>query len=698
MYSLLQSEHVSHGKADSIKIWNRSEPDTDSTTFLTNILKPFGCQIRKELNDGSCGPRVIANGIFGDSERHLEVREHVVEYLIEHRIEFETQRWDAETFDAYIERMSKFNTWVDYLFMIAAARAYGVNIVIVGSNGYMSMIPSDPLAGMPVTAERVLIAVNHTDEHFDSVQLLQESSWETVGQGKSIASTPDVSFKAIGAQAATLLSRIKPPSMDKSTRDSHPPRAVPRNDRGSGDEDDAEVTSPRKAARDAANLPRDAANRVEEGHARGAKVAMDAMDWRSDPTTAAAPAAPAAAVRPVRSHGILRRIINKNKRRGGNASLPGFGDAEPSPVTGKRGKRKRAREDDDDDEGRDDDGDEGRDDVVDTTNKAGTGTDQGNSLADGLRQRVQMRGGAIRSSGGSGIRCSCSSGGGVSGGGGSGSGGGSSQSISSDFLRGGGSGGGGRSDIVGDDDEIRCHRRQRFPASCASSRRRGGAALGENGSSSSSSRRSSGGGVGGNGGSGSGGGSNSSSGGGFVGGGGRSSGGDGNLLGDVGVGSRRSSFVVLCHVCAHSCAFRFTRLCGGGGVDGDGLRGRALVRLSLGIRASERRASDVDTSRAPGEGLVRRRCALRVGRTLSSRTRSRSVGTLRLGGLSGAVAGAFGRCPRNGAPGGRGRVAVSLAPDEAVSSCQGDWAVRGGVGLAFAHVYFEGREGGNCRC
>ena len=287
MYSLLQSEHVSHGKADSIKIWNRSEPDTDSTTFLTNILKPFGCQIRKELNDGSCGPRVIANGIFGDSERHLEVREHVVEYLIEHRIEFETQRWDAETFDAYIERMSKFNTWVDYLFMIAAARAYGVNIVIVGSNGYMSMIPSDPLAGMPVTAERVLIAVNHTDVHFDS----GSPPGEQLGDrrpGQSMLHPGCLLQSYRRRRSRHLLSRMKPPS------------------------------------------------------------AADA-------------ATPAAAVRPVRCRGILRRIINKNKRRFGNASLPGSGDAEPSPVTGKRGKRKRARENDDDEEGRDYDGDDGRD-------------------------------------------------------------------------------------------------------------------------------------------------------------------------------------------------------------------------------------------------------------------------------------------------------------------------------------------------
>ena len=82
MYSTLYSWYVSHGKSMRIKVSDRGRADTDS--FFTNFLENFGCKIRDEATDGNCFPRMLSNGVSGDSSLHSDVREKTCNYMRQH--------------------------------------------------------------------------------------------------------------------------------------------------------------------------------------------------------------------------------------------------------------------------------------------------------------------------------------------------------------------------------------------------------------------------------------------------------------------------------------------------------------------------------------------------------------------------------------------------------------------------------------
>ncbi|GAX74654.1 hypothetical protein CEUSTIGMA_g2102.t1 [Chlamydomonas eustigma] len=95
--------------------------------------------------DGNCQFRVLSLELFDTQDRHLEVRQTVIKYIVDNREEFVA--FLGEDFDSYVEGMSKQGTWGDELTLRSAAEAYNAIVRCLSSmstSWYISYEPKEP--------------------------------------------------------------------------------------------------------------------------------------------------------------------------------------------------------------------------------------------------------------------------------------------------------------------------------------------------------------------------------------------------------------------------------------------------------------------------------------------------------------------------------------------------------------------------
>ena len=93
-------------------------------------LADLGLRIVPVSADGNCFFRAIAHQIEGDEKEHSRYREMVVEYIMQHREDFEPFIEDNVDFDEYCEGMKKSGTWAGHMEIQAASRVTRTNICI----------------------------------------------------------------------------------------------------------------------------------------------------------------------------------------------------------------------------------------------------------------------------------------------------------------------------------------------------------------------------------------------------------------------------------------------------------------------------------------------------------------------------------------------------------------------------------------
>merc|ERR1712125_72381 len=87
---------------------------------LDQRLQKFGLRVKPIVADGACQFRAVADQLFGDQERHVEVRKRTVAKLQENPKRFSEFVHD-ETWPSYLKRMACVNEWGDNLTLQAMA-------------------------------------------------------------------------------------------------------------------------------------------------------------------------------------------------------------------------------------------------------------------------------------------------------------------------------------------------------------------------------------------------------------------------------------------------------------------------------------------------------------------------------------------------------------------------------------------------
>uniref|UniRef100_A0A0E0H786 OTU domain-containing protein n=1 Tax=Oryza nivara TaxID=4536 RepID=A0A0E0H786_ORYNI len=124
----------------------------DMTEFRAQ-LDSLGLKIIEVSADGNCFFRAMGDQLEGNEEEHMKYRAMIVQYIKEHRVDFEPFIEDEEPFEKYCDSMLEDGTWAGHMELQAASILTRKNICIHMGEHYNSVrLREDPCQGpaMPV--------------------------------------------------------------------------------------------------------------------------------------------------------------------------------------------------------------------------------------------------------------------------------------------------------------------------------------------------------------------------------------------------------------------------------------------------------------------------------------------------------------------------------------------------------------------
>lgn len=105
-------------------------------------------------SDGACQFRSISYGLFGTEAYHRAVRRKAVQYMRDHRSDFEA--FVGDDMDGWLKEMSQHESWGDELTLRALCEAYGIVINVITSDQQHWFMRYEPEA-QPKKAAEVFI-------------------------------------------------------------------------------------------------------------------------------------------------------------------------------------------------------------------------------------------------------------------------------------------------------------------------------------------------------------------------------------------------------------------------------------------------------------------------------------------------------------------------------------------------------------
>jgi OTU domain-containing protein 3 len=108
----------------------QKEKKTLDIANLNEQLDLLGLKICPVTADGNCFFRAIADQLDGQEEQHAIYRQSVVDYVQEHREEFEPFVEDEVPFNEYCSAMREDGTWAGHMELQATSLVTGCNICI----------------------------------------------------------------------------------------------------------------------------------------------------------------------------------------------------------------------------------------------------------------------------------------------------------------------------------------------------------------------------------------------------------------------------------------------------------------------------------------------------------------------------------------------------------------------------------------
>ncbi|KAL9970664.1 hypothetical protein ACROYT_G023074 [Oculina patagonica] len=151
------------------------EDDQDFASF-SNQLEILGLKIKDIQGDGNCLFRALGDQIEGDHTSHGRHRRETVQYMKDHRSDFEPFMEDNVSFDKHLQELSKLSTYGGNDSIVAFARNHGVNIVIHQLNEPRWVIYGGNYSKNGQVRE--LHISYHNGEHYSSVRRINDNTAE----------------------------------------------------------------------------------------------------------------------------------------------------------------------------------------------------------------------------------------------------------------------------------------------------------------------------------------------------------------------------------------------------------------------------------------------------------------------------------------------------------------------------------------
>ncbi|XP_078173987.1 SEC-C motif-containing protein / OTU-like cysteine protease family protein isoform X1 [Carex rostrata] len=136
---------------------------------LRSQLDLLGLKIIEVVADGNCFFRSLADQLEGNEEEHARYRAMVVQYIRNHREDFEPFIEDEVQFDDYCKSMEEDGTWAGHMELQAASLVTRTNICIHQLNSprwYISNFATDEV--------NMIHLSYHHGEHYNSVRLRED--------------------------------------------------------------------------------------------------------------------------------------------------------------------------------------------------------------------------------------------------------------------------------------------------------------------------------------------------------------------------------------------------------------------------------------------------------------------------------------------------------------------------------------------
>lgn len=96
--------------------------------FAQRLYEVRGLRIQEVKGDGACMFRAVAAQVYGDEEKHLDVRLNCIEYIARNREHF--SQFITEDFDAYLTRKRQPEVHGNHVELQAISEIYGRQIEI----------------------------------------------------------------------------------------------------------------------------------------------------------------------------------------------------------------------------------------------------------------------------------------------------------------------------------------------------------------------------------------------------------------------------------------------------------------------------------------------------------------------------------------------------------------------------------------
>lgn len=138
---------------------------------MRNKLNTAGLRVHHVDPDGNCLFRAFASQLYGDEEKHDDVREACCDYIEKEEPEFFGAFLDDVSVSNYVHDMRNPGTWGTQLEIVALCRRYHVDCVIFRPDGLHYRIECDKPDKEEV---RILLLSHHDEEHFNEVRFKEK--------------------------------------------------------------------------------------------------------------------------------------------------------------------------------------------------------------------------------------------------------------------------------------------------------------------------------------------------------------------------------------------------------------------------------------------------------------------------------------------------------------------------------------------
>ncbi|KAH8042131.1 hypothetical protein MRX96_028618 [Rhipicephalus microplus] len=158
-------------KPSTLKQKNKANSDDENFTSFKDQLKAMGLTLREIQGDGNCLFRALNDQLEGHTRNHLKYRFETVQYMKEHRNDFEPFVEDDVPFDQHLHNLGQPGTYAGNDAIVAFAKLRELVIVIHQLN-----TPLWQVKGTDKPNATELHLSYHNGDHYNSVRKIGDNT------------------------------------------------------------------------------------------------------------------------------------------------------------------------------------------------------------------------------------------------------------------------------------------------------------------------------------------------------------------------------------------------------------------------------------------------------------------------------------------------------------------------------------------